>query len=182
MYAELYELWKNELENPKLGELPPDFYPRIAEYVRKLKEESRMLDRRAAKAALLRKEMANVNHMVKELVQSRCRKILRLIINNGEVPRDAWTPEEERIYMKLGSFADELTSFSNEVLRGQKPKAGGNQERTRMVLRFLTDVPSIVGADLEAYGPFKVEDIASVPAENAKSLIKRGLAEKVEID
>jgi len=33
---------------------------------------------------------------------------------------------------------------------------------------------------METYGPFKVEDVASLPVENAKILVKKGLAEKVE--
>jgi DNA replication initiation complex subunit (GINS family) len=33
---------------------------------------------------------------------------------------------------------------------------------------------------MKTYGPFKVEDIASLPTENAKVMIKQGLAEKVE--
>jgi DNA replication initiation complex subunit (GINS family) len=33
---------------------------------------------------------------------------------------------------------------------------------------------------MKTYGPFKVEDVASLPIENAKVLIKQGLAEKVE--
>jgi DNA replication initiation complex subunit (GINS family) len=33
---------------------------------------------------------------------------------------------------------------------------------------------------MKTYGPFLVEDVASVPVENAKILIKQGLAELVE--
>jgi DNA replication initiation complex subunit (GINS family) len=33
---------------------------------------------------------------------------------------------------------------------------------------------------MKTYGPFKAEDIASLPVENAKILIKQGLAERVE--
>jgi len=35
---------------------------------------------------------------------------------------------------------------------------------------------------MKTYGPFKVEDVASLPAENAKILIRQGLAEKVEVN
>ena len=59
-------------------------------------------------------------------------------------------------------------------------KVDVGQEHKRAVLRFLKDVPAIIGADMKTYGPFKVEDVASLPIENAKVLIKQGLAEKVE--
>jgi len=34
---------------------------------------------------------------------------------------------------------------------------------------------------MKSYGPFLVEDVASVPLENARILIKQGLAKAVEI-
>jgi DNA replication factor GINS len=46
----------------------------------------------------------------------------------------------------------------------------------------MKDVPAIVGVDLKTYGPFKVEDVGSLPAENAKTLIKQGLTQKINID
>jgi DNA replication factor GINS len=50
-----------------------------------------------------------------------------------------------------------------------------------MVVRLLKEIPEIVGADMKTYGPFKPEDVATVPKENAKTLIKQGLAVEVEI-
>jgi DNA replication initiation complex subunit (GINS family) len=34
---------------------------------------------------------------------------------------------------------------------------------------------------MKAYGPFVVEDVASLPVENAKILVKQGFAEVVEV-
>jgi DNA replication factor GINS len=50
-----------------------------------------------------------------------------------------------------------------------------------MIVRFLQDIPSIVGSNTKIYGPFKAEDIATLPIDNAESLIKRGIALKVEV-
>jgi DNA replication initiation complex subunit (GINS family) len=35
---------------------------------------------------------------------------------------------------------------------------------------------------MKTYGPFKTEDVASLPVENARILVKQNLAEKVEIN
>jgi DNA replication initiation complex subunit (GINS family) len=51
----------------------------------------------------------------------------------------------------------------------------------RVALRFLKAIPAIVGVDMKTYGPFMAEDVGSVPVENAKGLVKRGLAEAVEV-
>ncbi len=54
--------------------------------------------------------------------------------------------------------------------------------RTRVTLRFLKPVPAIVGIDMKSYGPFQVEDVASVPSENARVLVKQGYARPVEVE
>lgn len=181
MYNELYEIWKRELESVELGRLPSDFYCRIAEYLKKLREEGRMLDRKTLKASLLNKEMLNVKRMVREVIQTRYKKLVRKVAKSEKVPSGVLTSEEEEIYKRASPFAEAFQSFARDVLRGHVLKVGLEQERKRAVLRFLKDVPAIIGADMKTYGPFKVEDVASVPAENAKILIKQGLAEKVEV-
>jgi len=181
MYYELSEVWKRELGSIELEKLPPDFYIRVADYVRKLREETRMLDKRTAKANLLRKEMENVKRMVHELIQERCRKIIRKSTRGDEIPDDVLAVEEKDIYRKISPFAETMSNFAIEILRGHLPKVNLEQKHRRTTLRFLKDVPAIIGADMKAYGPFKVEDVASVPVENARILVKQGLAEKVEV-
>ena len=39
MYNELYAAWRREIEDASLGGLPPDFYARIADYLRRIREE-----------------------------------------------------------------------------------------------------------------------------------------------
>ena len=54
-----------------------------------------------------------------------------------------------------------------------------NHKIKKIVVRFLENLDEIVGADLEKYGPFKVEDIATIPYENAQALIAKNIATKV---
>jgi len=51
----------------------------------------------------------------------------------------------------------------------------------RVSVRFLKMVPAIVGSDMKTYGPFMVEDVASVPESNARILVRQGLAKLVEL-
>jgi len=46
LYDELYEAWKKEKENVEIQRLPKNFYAKIAEYVKKIREELRMLDKK----------------------------------------------------------------------------------------------------------------------------------------
>jgi DNA replication initiation complex subunit (GINS family) len=180
MYNELYEIWKKELENAELERLPADFYLKIVDYLRRHKEEGRMLDKKTVKANLLKREAQNVKRMVRELMRARYRKLVRKTAKGEKVPSDVLTPEEEKIYTGALSFSEAYSSFAKSILRGDIPKANIEQKNRRAVLRFFKNVPAIIGADMKTYGPFVIEDIASLPMENAKILIKQGLAEKVE--
>jgi DNA replication factor GINS len=181
MYNELYETWKRELESADLGRLPSDFYSKVADYLRRLREESRMLDRRTAKASLLGKEMLNVKLMVRGVIKTRYRKLVRQVAKGEKAPTEFLTPEEERIYKGVSPFAEAFQSFTRDILRGHLPNARAEKQRRTTALRFLKDVPAIIGADMKTYGPFKTEDIASLPIENAKILTKQGLAANVEV-
>jgi len=60
-------------------------------------------------------------------------------------------------------------------------KVEAEVSRKRVTLRFTKNIPAIIGADMKLYGPFIVEDVASLPVENAKNLVKQGLAILVEV-
>ena len=51
-----------------------------------------------------------------------------------------------------------------------------------IAIRFLKNTDEILCADLEKYGPFKAEDIATLPNENAQELISNNIAIKIRID
>ncbi len=181
MYNELYEVWEGEVEKVELGKLSSDFYSRIADYLRRLKEEGRMLDKRTVKARLLKSEMRNVKRMVDELVQARYRKLVKKAANGEKISSGFLTVEEKKIYIGILPFAEAYQSFVKNIFRGYSPKVNVDQKHKKTVIRFLKEVPAIIGADMETYGPFRVEDVASLPAENAKILVKQGLTERVEV-
>jgi DNA replication initiation complex subunit (GINS family) len=62
-----------------------------------------------------------------------------------------------------------------------EPAAASTPSSRHVAVRFLKPIPSIIGADMNSYGPFLVEDVASVPELNAKILVKQGLAKLVEL-
>jgi DNA replication initiation complex subunit (GINS family) len=181
MYDELYKAWKQELEGSNLAKLPRDFYGRAADYVRKLGEEARMLDKRTVKASLLKKETQNVKSMVQELMCTRYRKLVEKVSRGEKILPDFLTVDEEKIIANTFSFLDTFQSLTQCVLQGRKPRIDTRQQHKRAVLRFLTNVPGIIGADMKTYGPFQAEDLASVPIDNAKILAKQNLAENVGV-
>jgi len=182
VYNELYQAWKTEKENSELQPLPKDFYERLAEYTRKLREEKRMLDTKTVKAKLLKNETENVKKLVTELLQLRINKIAKALASGKSIPKNCLTKEEEKIGENVGELSDYFHNLTESVLQGKLKPTKKKTKLNKMVIRFLKDVPAIVGVDLKTYGPFKVEDVASLPIENAKLLIKQGIAVKIETD
>jgi DNA replication factor GINS len=181
MYNELYEVWQQELENVELVRLPDDFYLKVAEYLKRIREESRMLDKRTVKANLLRREWQNVKCMFRGFIRKRYKKLIGKVARGEKIPVDALTIEEKKIFSDVSSFAEAYRTFAKNLIQGHFLKIKVEKEPKIVVLRFLKDVPALIGSDLKTYGPFKAEDIASLPPENAKILVKQGLAEKVEV-
>ena len=181
MYDELYGAWQREIESSALGSLPPDFYTRIADYLRRIKEETRMLDKKTVKASLLERELQNVKRMLKELVWVRYTKLIRIISDSQKAPSDLLTVEEAKMCAGFVPFTEAYQRFAKSLLQGQVSKVDVERVHKRVALRFVKAVPAVIGADMNTYGPFKVEDVASLPVENAKILVKQGFAEVVEV-
>jgi len=181
MYDELFEAWKREKESMEIQPLPKGFYARLADYVKKISEEKRMLDEKTVKARLLQKEEENVKKIIAKMIKVRYEKIMRVVTSGESVPAATLTEEEEGLYREVRIQADSYQDFLKSILQGRLPKERKPKARGLMVIRILKELPQIIGADMKTYGPFKPEDIASIPEENAKNLIKQGVATEVEI-
>jgi DNA replication initiation complex subunit (GINS family) len=185
VYDELYAAWRFELENAALGGLPSDFYARAADYLRSIKEETRLMDKKTVKSTLLEHELERVQCMLTELIWTRYKKLVALVSESKKLPSGLLADEEDSLCTGFLSFAESYQKFAEKLLRGQVlsqvPKVSANKTRKRVALRFIKAIPAVIGADMKTYGPFMVEDVASVPVENAKILVKQGLAETVEV-
>jgi DNA replication factor GINS len=84
---------------------------------------------------------------------------------------DSHEEQQERKEMILSATINGKSKFLESLSQNHKTK--------KIVIRFLNEVDEIVGADLEKYGPFKTEDIATIPYENAQALIAKNIATKV---
>ncbi|MHC3128522.1 MAG: hypothetical protein IBV52_00380 [Candidatus Bathyarchaeota archaeon] len=180
MYDELYEVWKKEKDNVEIQRLPKNFYAKIAAYIKKMKEENRMLDKKTTKAKLLDSEFENVKIIVGELLQRRYKKFLEKALTRETVARDALTEEEKKLYGEVLPLPEAYQAFSKDILRGHLSNIEKDAKQTMTVLRFVQKIPALVGSDMKTYGPFEPEDIATLPPENSRVLIKQGVA--VEVD
>lgn len=138
----------------------------------------------------MEREMQNAQRMAQDLILTRYRKIAKLFVAGRRVPTDSLTIEETTLYGNVLPPAEAYNKFVAGILAGRRVKLEElgaftpNEApvvKVRMTLRFLRPVPCIIGSDMKTYGPFQVEDVASVPVENGRILIKQGLAKAVEV-
>jgi DNA replication factor GINS len=181
VYDELYSAWRREIEESALGCLSPDFYVRIADYLRQIKEDTRMIDKKTVKANLLEHELQHVRRMLRELVWARYKKLVRVIAESQKVPSDLLAAEESKIFEGYVPFTEAYQKFARGLLQGQIVQVAVEKIHKRVALRFIKSIPAVIGVDLKSYGPFAAEDVASLPVENAKILVKQGLAALVEL-
>lgn len=196
MYDQLFAAWRREIEEASLGGLPPDFYGKIAEYMRRIKEDNE-LDQKTIKTNLLEHEAQNVELMLTEILELRYKKIIKIITKNQKIPLELLTVEEGKMAGKFATFSAEYQKFKEDLKQGQLAtpspikvtietdnKLTATQTaptQKRLTIRFTKNIPAIMGADMKSYGPFNAEDVASLPTLNAQILVKQGLAVLVEV-
>lgn len=196
MYDQLFAAWRRENEEASLGGLPPDFYGKIAEYMRRIKEDNE-LDQKTIKINLLEHEAQNAELMLTEILELRYKKIIKIITKNQKIPLELLTVEEGKMAGKFATFSAEYQKFKEDLKQGQLAtpspikvtietdnKLTATQTaptQKRLTIRFTKNIPAIMGADMKSYGPFNAEDVASLPTLNAQILVKQGLAVLVEV-
>jgi DNA replication factor GINS len=192
MYKELYSAWRREIDESSLGSLPSDFYVKIADYLKKIREENKLQDKKSVRLTLLEHECQHVQRMLEELLKLRYEKLLKIITENKKVPSEMLAYEEVKLCDSFSAFAEDYQKFASSLMLGQlshvevpenQPKKPQDSEvpHKRVTLRFSKNVPAIIGVDMKSYGPFIAEDVAAVPVENAKMLVKAGLAVQVDL-
>ena len=194
MYNELYAAWQRKIDDPTLGALQTDFYRKIGDYLRRIKQEDQVIDKKSVKMNLLTREGLNVERMLEELLEVRYRKIIKTVTKSQKLPVELLTFEEAKMCETFADFSKSYKKFAGGLMQGQlveepikviiKVESTDPAEPTRAhrsTVRFLKSIPAIMGADMKSYGPFVPEDVASLPPQNAQILVKQGLAVLVDV-
>ena len=182
-YEDLFHRWKEEKSNRRLTTIPQDYYRRIERYIGELRVLLQELDEKSTKAVLLKKELEEVRRVAEELVEARRRKILGAVIQGKTPSAEEMTVEDEIL---CSSILSAVSSYNERMRIGFEEGASPREETEgqstpkEILVRFLREIPAIVGSDMETYGPFKTEDVGTLPLENAMALIEQGVAVKVE--
>lgn len=173
----LHSLASREVENDEIQELAPDFYRQTSEFLGNLrKQEFDGVEDRIKESMIKTAE-----DLTRLLLDARIKKIAsdaardtKNLLDEEKYILDALEEREDRTEMILSATIHGRFQFLESVSQNHKSKL--------MAIRFLQDTDEILGADLKKYGPFKTEDIATVPYENAQALIAKDVATKMRLE
>lgn len=179
MYNELYRAWKSEKTSEKTQPLASDFYQRVQTYLSGLEQDSASLEAHTLQGRLALKEKEVVTRLLQELKETRLQKLVNITKHHGDMDATGLTEEERNLVKGIDDSLQAFEQGRNE------PASTANttpEERIELsVVRFLQDIPEIVGTDLKIYGPYKKEDVGSLPNQNAQALVKQGAAKEIEV-
>jgi len=181
---ELYRIWKAEKNEKTLQKIAPSFYDDVARLLDDCESSAVAAGQDLTQKALFEKELKILRRFSIEVAEARMKKILDAALTCQQISTEVLSKEEgefaKQIALHVGGhsrFIDELAKGRGaavEIVTPIKPA-----EERREVVRFLSDFPAIIGVDLKTYGPFKAEDIATLPAENAFALVNQGVVKHV---
>jgi len=166
-----------ETESDSILEINPNFYRNLADFIGNLRKQEFDGVENKIKNTMIKM----VTELTSLLIEIRVNKISKSadleighLLDEEKFILDSQENQKERIEMILSATINGKSKFLESLAQNHKTK--------KIVIRFLHEVDEIVGADLEKYGPFKTEDIATIPYENAQALITKNVATKVHLE
>ena len=173
----LHHIALRETENDSILEIEPNFYRNLSDFIGNLRKQEFDGTENQIKNTMI--EMAT--ELTSLLINIRLDKISKSeniqsenLLDEEKFILDSQEEQRERTEMILSATTNGKSKFLESLAQNHKTK--------KIVIRFLNEVDEIVGVDLEKYGPFKTEDIATIPYENAQALIAKNIATKIRWD
>jgi len=162
----------SEEDSPDLQQLPSDFYLTTTGFARNLKRSSGP-GTSDTTIRLAQRQASILEGLVRTLVTLRTQKAG----SSGSTAR--LLPEERYLCVPREEYASRVESFILAVASGRPSAveyAVRMETNRKTVVRFTKPVSEVIGQDLLRYGPFKPNDLASVPSANADILVANGEA------
>ncbi|TFG32318.1 hypothetical protein EU527_10360 [Candidatus Thorarchaeota archaeon] len=199
-YDDIRQAWEDEVENETLQDLADLRLSNMISYLSKIRLALASTNAEdVLQSEILTQEGLNVEFMIQDLLELRKEKIMKAILLGRRPPGDMTLAEEE-FYNRVQRAFDGHIEFVKESLSGfatlgkkskskkeklpQIIKEDTEEDEAKgidyVIVRFLRPISeAFLGLDEITYGPFSKEDIATIPAKNAKVWLRDGTASRV---
>lgn len=171
------ELLRREVESPTLQQVDSEIYQRIASSLGNLKGQGF----EGIEAKVRDRVVELMSTAVSLLVQVRQRKAQS---SSEHLDYSLLTDEEKYVLDGKSESQSRLGEVVAAASRGRPKVLEAISTRVRdkrIIVRFIKPMEQFVGVDMTKYGPFREEDIATLPLENARSLIEAGVTIQVHV-
>ncbi len=166
----LKQLLDAEEQSDGVTKLPRDIYPRIAGYMQKLRKSADSGSEDPT-TRLARRELWLLEGMARQLLNKRLSKAIERDESANLLPEERYVQEFHLEFWRMrDKFASALTNGQPSVFTLLQK----SQMEKMVTVSFQRPLGEIVGFDLHKYGPFKVHDVARLPAANADALVSSG--------
>jgi len=200
-FETLYNLLLKEKKSGELQEIDSSFFEDLLGY---LKEKQKSLTQFKTDDLIFSverqkklKEITNIKNLVKDILEKREQKITDLAflsVRTGQKATDLrlMLAEEKALYNSLEQFysnykravLDKLFVFEKPDIsllesKSEKP-IKSDAKKGLLLVRFKLPVPQFVDNSGEIIGPFREDDVASLPYNIAEILIEKERAEQIQ--
>jgi|TARA_B100001971_G_scaffold212669_2_gene243496 DNA replication initiation complex subunit (GINS family) len=208
-YGSLLDLLLREKDRGELQKLDERFYKNVVQYLKDKNAVVNAPQDDVFSAEEKEKtisQLVNIKKIIKELYERREKKITILAMeksrNKDNIIDESLFLQEEK------QFFDRIVQLLNDYRQGilqnilnvepptinhsatpnntptpatpTQPEPTPEKPKETKLVRFLNAVPKFVGKELEEYGPFDEEDIASLPIEIADVLLRKTRVEEIK--
>ncbi len=177
--------------------LPPNFYQNIANLISSLKnntiEKEGEEGEENTKTKINREKISDQikNNLLDLFIKSvtllfiyRCKKTFNIDKTKETFDYSNLTDEERYVFYGNREREHRISIVLNTLFEG-KPKTlekiVSSINENCIILRFLDSMEQFVGVNMNKYGPFKKDDVAILPFENARSIIENNKAIEIEM-
>lgn len=178
LLGRLYSLLLEELESEELKELPKGIYRDAAEAVRMVRVEG--YDKKSLPSLVSMRLTSVITGLSSWLFEFRIAKamgmgkdVLERLNYEERFAIEPFYAHLSRVRMVKEAIGRGNRSFFDNVFRHMISKL--------VMIRLLSDAPAIIGPDLKKYGPFRKDDLALIPLDNALALKKEGIVEIIDL-
>jgi DNA replication initiation complex subunit (GINS family) len=204
-YDLLFDLLRIEKSREELQKLDVNFYANVVDYINSKTTIIHSPTTPIGERELTRIQLGNVKRLLVELYDRREKKIINLAIykiktGSGLINTESLLPQErvffETIHASLSKYREAILDNVLEGKAAKEVSLNVNSAPSASLasddscvddasgvksIRFIRPVPKFLGPELETYGPFEANDIASLPSKIAMVLIKKLRAEELHI-
>jgi DNA replication factor GINS len=191
---EIFNILKREIQLTSGPQsIQPDFYLNISNLISKLKNNTAEKELEDENTKIKTEKISNQikNNLIDLFIESvtllficRCKKTFNINKTMETFDFSNLTNEEKYVFYGNKEREYRINIVLNTLFDG-KPrtleKIVSSINENYIIVRFLDSMEQFVGVNMNKYGPFKKDDVAILPFENARSIIENNKAIEIHM-